>query len=107
MQTEALPPVTHAPSYALVRDPIAEAVADVARPHSSMLDHVAARGRLRELVISYVRTLRAQGASPTDVLAVTNGVARRTLSGAAPADVAANIRDTVRRWALAAYDRVD
>ena len=108
MQTEVAPPVIHAPSsYALVRNPIAQAVADLAGPHASMLDHVAARGRLRDVLISCVQTLRAEGATPSEVLAVTTGVARRTLAGIASSRVAADIRETVRRWALAAYDRVD
>jgi hypothetical protein len=107
MQTDVGQTVIPAPPYAAVRNPVAQAVADLARPHSSMLDHVAARGRLREVLTSYVRTLRADGATPSDILAATNAVARRALSGVAPTRVATEIRDAIRRWVLAAYDRAD
>jgi hypothetical protein len=108
MQSDAAQSAMHAPSsYLPVRHSIAQAVADLVRPHSSMLEDVAARGRLRELLTSYVRALRAEGATLTDILTATNGVARRAVSGVAPARVSADIRDTIRRWALAAYDRAD
>jgi hypothetical protein len=89
----------------------------LAQPHNSMLDHAAARARLRDVVTSYVRALRAEGAHVSDILSAVNGVVRRSLSGVAlssvgpsgvaPQRAAAEIRDTVRRWTLAAYDRAD
>ena len=107
MQTDVGQLASVVSSQSAARHPVVQAVTDLARPHSSMLDHVAARGRLREALTSYVRTLRAEGATPTDVLAVTNALARRALSGIAPTRLASDIRDAIRRWALAAYDRVD
>jgi hypothetical protein len=89
------------------RHPIAQAVADVVRPHSSRLDQVAARGRLREALMSYVRTLRADGATPSDVFTRINALVRHALAGTAPARMTADVRDAIRRWTLAAYDRAD
>jgi len=89
------------------RHPVTQAVVDLARPHASKLDLVAARGRLRDALTSYVRSLRASGASPSDVFAHTNALVRHALSGIAPARLSGEIRDAVRRWALAAYDRAD
>lgn len=110
MQTEVAHTHGHTTSYpaALPRHPLALAVADLVRPHASMLDQAAARGRLRDALTSYVRTLRADGAAPSDVFALVNAAVRHALAGiAAPARLTAEIRDTIRRWARAAYDRAD
>ena len=118
MQSEATRPPHHvAASLPPSRHPVAQAVTDLATPHTSMLDHAAARARLRDVVTAYVRTLRAEGAHVSDILSAVNGVVRRSLAGGplsggvavvvAPPRVAAEIRDTVRRWTLAAYDRAD
>jgi hypothetical protein len=118
MQPEATRPQHHvAASPPPSRHPVAQAVTDLAKPHTSMLEHTAARGRLRDVVTAYVRALRAEGAHVSDILSAVNGVVRRSLAGgplsgvpavgAAPPRVAAEIRDTVRRWTLAAYDRAD
>ncbi len=90
-----------------VRHPVAQAVADVIRPQPSKLDQVAARGRLREALMSYVRALRADGATPSDVFTRINALVRHALVGIAPARMTAEVRDTIRRWTLAAYDRAD
>jgi hypothetical protein len=90
-----------------VRHLVVQAVADVVRPQSSKLDQVAARGRLREALMSYVRTLRADGATPSDVFTRINALVRHALTGTAPARMTADIRDTIRRWTVAAYDRAD
>ena len=108
MQPDAMkPPIDGTTPPASSRNPIAQAVRDLARPYSSLLDHAAARGRLREVVTSYVRALRAEGATATEILTATNAIARRTLSGLVPTRVGAEIRDTVRRWTAAAYERAD
>jgi hypothetical protein len=56
---------------------------------------------------SYIRGLRASGASPSDVFTHTNALVRQALAGIASARLSSDIRETVRRWALAAYDRAD
>ena len=84
---------------------MAQAVADMVRPYTSMLDHSAARARLREVVMTYVHTLRADGASPSEIMTSTNGLARRAVAGVIPTNAAAKIRDSVRRWTLVAYDQ--
>jgi hypothetical protein len=89
------------------RNTVTQAVVDLVRPHASKLDLVAARGRLRDALTSYVRSLRASGASPSDVFTHTNALVRQALSGIAPARLSSDIRDAVRRWAVAAYDRAD
>jgi len=107
MHTDTAPPPTHAPAQGRARHPVAQAVADVAGPHHTKLDHVAARGRLREVLTAHVRSLRAEGATASDVMAATNSIARRALAGVAPAQVSADIREAIRRWSLAAFERVD
>ncbi|GEM_PF-4389636 len=86
---------------------MAQAVAEVVRPHSTQLDHAEARARLREAVVSYVHELRAQGAHVGEIVTAINAVVRRTLAGAVPARVADELRDTVRRWTRAVYERAD
>ena len=111
MLTDVAPQTVHSSSPSnpvpAARHPVTQAVVDLARPHASKLDLVAARGRLRDALTSYVRSLRASGASPSDVFTYTNALVRHALSSIAPTRLSAEIRDTVRRWALAAYDRAD
>jgi hypothetical protein len=108
MHTEVTSPLNHSVSpIPPSRNPVAQAVTDLALPHASMLDHAAARARLRDVVTSYVRALRADGAHVSDILSAVNGVVRRALVDVVPSRAAAEIRDTVRRWTLAAYDRAD
>ena len=109
MQPDAIQSPLHAAisPASSARHPVAQAVREMAHPFPSHLDQAAARGRLREVVTSYVRALRADGATVTDILTATNAIARRTLSGLVPTRAAAEIRDTIRRWAAAAYERAD
>ena len=86
---------------------VATAAVEVVRPHTSKLDSVAARARLREVVTAYVQTLRAEGAHINDIVISLNSAVRRALSGLVPARVADDLRDAVRRWSIAAYDRGD
>jgi hypothetical protein len=110
MLTDVAPHALHSSSPSnppVARHPVTQAVADLARPQASKLDLVAARGRLRDALTSYIRSLRASGASPSDVFAYTNSLVRHALAGIAPARLSDEIREAVRRWVLAAYDRAD
>jgi len=86
---------------------IAGAAVEVVRPHTSKLDSVAARARLREVVTAYVQALRAEGAHINDIVISLNSALRRALSGLVPTRVSDDLRDAVRRWSIAAYDRGD
>ncbi len=86
---------------------VASAAVNVVRPHPSKLDLVAARAQLRSVVTSQVRALRAEGAHINEVIMRVNLPVRRALSGLVPARVSDELREAVRRWSIAAYERAD